>query len=434
MIKASVASEALIAGRPAVLTVELSNTGAGPCQGVVFKLKLPPGLAHVSGPTRIDLNELRARQVHVEHVTVRPQSIGEVELTTPNFAYRDEDGRKQRHDDWRVLLRVQPPGGRPGQAAATGTRTPPPPPPPPLSVSNGGNKLTPGRWGDLEVVLGNTTGIPLYDVSLELDGPFQLDRAPEPVQLLSADASRRVAVDICFTDEGKIPVTVHSSYRYRDERGQVRLGHQKDRLTVEVADQAPPQAAVPPVSTILYVVAQPRDTALLNTYQEMREVENLLSAGRDRDRYRLKHRPAAQLRDIGQALGDYAPQVVHFAGHGRRDGSLALEDKSGHASFVNPAGLAELLGVYSDSIRCVIVNACYSLTLAEAVVREIDYVVGMRSEILDAASIEFSVGFYQGLFAGRTVPEAFRQGCALVQAEPKTKSQYKVPMLLTRQP
>jgi hypothetical protein len=59
-------------------------------------------------------------------------------------------------------------------------------------------------------------------------------------------------------------------------------------------------------------------------------------------------------------------------------------------------------------------------------------VVGMRSEILDSASVQFSVGFYQGLFAGKTVPDAFRQGRDLAQAEPITNSEYKVPILLVR--
>ena len=141
---------------------------------------------------------------------------------------------------------------------------------------------------------------------------------------------------------------------------------------------------------------------------------------------------AARLRDIGQALGDYWPQIVHFAGHGRNDGSLAVESDAGCASFVNPAGLASLLGGFAASVRCVIVNACHSLALAEAMSEQIDYVVGMRSEILDSASVQFSVGFYQGLFAGKTVPDAFSQGRDMVRAEPETTPEYKVPVLLVR--
>ena len=36
--------------------------------------------------------------------------------------------------------------------------------------------------------------------------------------------------------------------------------------------------------------------------------------------------------------------------------------------------------------------------------QHIDYVVGMRWQIGDEAAIEFSVGFYTGLFAGHSVP------------------------------
>ena len=62
----------------------------------------------------------------------------------------------------------------------------------------------------------------------------------------------------------------------------------------------------------------------------------------------------------------------------------------------------------------------------------IDYVVGMRSEIGDEAAILFTVGFYQGLFAGRPVPQAFRQGCALLQAKRMARPEFGTPVLLTR--
>ena len=427
MIWVSVNPGTLVAGQPSMLTVELSNTGLDACSDVVFRLKLPPGMALISGRDRIDVDEIQARQVHVHRVTVRAGRPGDVEVGTSNFSYRDEDGITRRHDDWCAPIRVLAAGPAQGGLVQA--------PVPRLTVSYGGGTLALDEWDVLEVFLRNATGVPLHDVTLKLVGPFRVDRASERIGILRDGETRRAAISVHVPERGRVPVSVHTTYRYRDERGQVSLGAQDDRLTVEVAT---PAETVPawneraPVTTILYLVAQPRNTPVLSSYEEMREVERLLQLGRDRERYRLKHCVAARLRDIGQALGDYWPQIVHFAGHGRDDGSLAVENDSGCASFVNPAGLANLLGGFAASVRCVIVNACHSLTLAEAMSEQIDYVVGMRSEILDSASVQFSVGFYQGLFAGKTVPDAFRQGRDLVQAEPTTNSEFKVPVLLVR--
>jgi uncharacterized repeat protein (TIGR01451 family) len=424
MIRVSVSPGTLVAGQPSVLTIELSNTGLDACSNVVFRLKLPPGMALVSGRDRINVDEIQAGQVHVHQVTVLSGSPGEVELRTANFSYRDEDGITSGQDDWRAHIRVlaAPPS--------------PPRPMPRLIMSHGGGKLALDEWDVLQVLFRNETGVPLHDVTVTVSGPFGIDRASARIQLLRDGETGRAAISVHVTVGGKVPVNIHTTYRYRDERGQMCSGEQDDRLTVEVAAPAeptPPPDQKAPVTTILYLVAQPRNTDPLRSYQEMREVETLLRLGRDRERFRLKHGVAVRLRDISQALGDHRPQIVHFSGHGSEDGSLAVENDVGRASFVNPAGLADVLGGYAASVRCVIVNACHSLALAEAMSKQIDYVVGMRSEILDAASVQFSVGFYQGLFAGMTVPDAFRQGKALVQAEPITNSEYQVPILLVRQ-
>lgn len=118
MIRVSVNPGAIPAGQPAVLTIRLSNTGLDACSDVVFRLKLPPGMALVSGRDRIEVDEIPARQVHVHHVTVLPGRPGDVEVGTSNFSYRDEDGIARRQDDWRVPIRVlaaKPAQGAPAQ-------------------------------------------------------------------------------------------------------------------------------------------------------------------------------------------------------------------------------------------------------------------------------------------------------------------------------
>lgn len=426
MIRVSVKPGTLVAGQRSTLTIELSNTGPGPCSDVVFRLKLPPGMALVSGRDRIDVKEIQAQQDHVHQVTVLPAQPGDVEVCTSNFSYRDEDGGKRSQHDWRAPIRVRTPGG--GQDR-------PPSSPPRLTVSQGESKLAHDEWDDLEIFLRNAGEVPLYDVTLALEGPFRVDHASRRIGQLRGGGTGRAVFKVHVPDRGKVPASLHTTYRYQDERGQVRLGEQDAPLTVEVAAPGPVPAAQhndAPVTTILYAVSQPLKAPVLSSYHEMREVEKELKLGPDEERFLMVHRVAASLRDLSRDLGYYKPQIVHFSGHGLADGRLAFEDSSGGMALANPAGLASLLAEFAESVKCVIVNACYSLALAEFVVEHIDYVVGMRSKILDSASVEFSVGFYQGLFAGKTVPAAFRQGVALVEAQTATSSASKVPRLLTR--
>lgn len=52
---------------------------------------------------------------------------------------------------------------------------------------------------------------------------------------------------------------------------------------------------------------------------------------------------------------------------------------------------------------------------AEAIAQQINYVIGMKKAIGDKAAIEFAVGFYDALGAGRSVEFAYKLGCAAIR-------------------
>ena len=169
MIRVSVNPDSLVAGQSSMLTIRLSNTGLDACSDVVFRLKLPSGMALVSGRDRIDVDEILARQVHVHQVTVLPGRPGDVEVGTSNFSYRDEDGITRRQDDWRAPIRVLA-AGPPQGGAAQASSSSPSRPPPRLTLSHGGGKLALDEWDVLEVFVRNGTGVPLHDITLTLAG------------------------------------------------------------------------------------------------------------------------------------------------------------------------------------------------------------------------------------------------------------------------
>ena len=62
-------------------------------------------------------------------------------------------------------------------------------------------------------------------------------------------------------------------------------------------------------------------------------------------------------------------------------------------------------------MECILLNACYSLEQAEAICQHIPYVIGMSQALGKDAALEFAVGFYDAIGAGRSIEEAFKLGC-----------------------
>jgi hypothetical protein len=135
--------------------------------------------------------------------------------------------------------------------------------------------------------------------------------------------------------------------------------------------------------------------------------------------------------DLRRALLDNEPQIVHFAGHGTgqvlegtgRDlasdddvdsGGLAFENDDGKIQLITGDALARLFELCADSVKCVVLNACYSESQANAISQHIDFVVGMKKAIGDQAAIKFAVGFYDALGAGRDFEKAFKFGCSAI--------------------
>lgn len=165
---------------------------------------------------------------------------------------------------------------------------------------------------------------------------------------------------------------------------------------------------------ILLLSANPMDTKRLRFDEEIREIEEGLLRAKRRDRFDIRPKLAVRLRDIRRALLDYRPQIVHFIGHGGKDG-LMVEDIEGNAVLMSESALSGLFELFSKEIECVILSACYSAPQAGAIARHIPFVIGMLDKTPDKAAIEFAVGFYDALGAGESVERAFAFGCNAIR-------------------
>jgi hypothetical protein len=172
---------------------------------------------------------------------------------------------------------------------------------------------------------------------------------------------------------------------------------------------ARPLAGSVSVRKVLLLASSPRDLARLRLDKEVREIHEGLKRSERRDSFELISWFAAKISDLRRGLLDHSPQIVHFAGHGEDDGIL-VEDDGGRAVQVPVDALAGLFGLCQEHVECVILNSCHSEHQAKAIAEHIPYVIGMSARIKDQAAIEFAVGFYDALGAGKSIEEAFAFG------------------------
>ncbi|MBP0018802.1 MAG: AAA-like domain-containing protein [Cyanobacteria bacterium SBLK] len=186
------------------------------------------------------------------------------------------------------------------------------------------------------------------------------------------------------------------------------------------------------VKTILILTANPTNTQSLRLSEEVREVRAAWERSRQRDRFAIEVETAVRPRELRRSLLARKPDILHFSGHGGGERGLTLENDVGQAILVKPNALATLFRILrkSFSIQCVVLNACYSEVQANAIQPYVNYVVGMKQAIADRAARKFAIGFYDTLFAGESIENAFGLGCNAIEME--NIPEQHIPVLKTK--
>ena len=147
-----------------------------------------------------------------------------------------------------------------------------------------------------------------------------------------------------------------------------------------------------------------------------REIRDLKDALERLNEFEAEDYLAVSRNELQILIAENSPQFVHFCGHGAGEGGLVFENKDGQIQFASTETIAEIFETFSSEydqnpINCVLLNACYSEVQAKAIVKHINYVVGISGAILDKAAYYFSLGFYGGLAAGKSIEQSYRMGC-----------------------
>jgi hypothetical protein len=213
-----------------------------------------------------------------------------------------------------------------------------------------------------------------------------------------------------------------------------------------------------PSPKVLFIGANGRDTTRLRLGAEVRDIQHELQAAGASEAFRITAELAVRPTDLQRLLLLHEPDVIHFSGHGSEtyalaktgewcdplaetgdwpatsgegtsrefmpsknaaggvdevsSGGLLLEDERGAAVAVRPEVLTELLAIVTRDkpLRCVVLNACFTASQAQAIARHVDCVIGTTRDIDDYAAIAFSVAFYRAIAHGKSVGTAFDLG------------------------
>ncbi|HWO25662.1 MAG TPA: tetratricopeptide repeat protein [Kofleriaceae bacterium] len=150
--------------------------------------------------------------------------------------------------------------------------------------------------------------------------------------------------------------------------------------------------------------------------REASAIRRELERSGHRERFELVTRLAAEPHDLLRELRALRPTVVHFSGHGGRDG-LFFQAANGDARVVSPAAIAEAFAAAGGSVKLVVLSACYGDAAAEALLAHVDCVVGVRGALPDDMAQAFAKGFYGALGDRESIETAYRHGNAAISLE-----------------
>jgi len=159
---------------------------------------------------------------------------------------------------------------------------------------------------------------------------------------------------------------------------------------------------------ILFLTADAVDTSRLRLGAEVREIEEKIRSSPKANSFVLISQWAIRAADIMQVLMRHRPAVVHFSGHATPTDEIILEDDYGKSKPVAIPQLLNMFSAFNDSIRIVVLNACYSSAGLEKYSQSIEYILGADAEMGDQAALKFAGAFYQALGYGYSVQVAYQ--------------------------
>ena len=161
------------------------------------------------------------------------------------------------------------------------------------------------------------------------------------------------------------------------------------------------------------------------------EQQTLLDSFKDFDRDKIlidmPDPVDSTINEIHNWLTEYKHHILIISCHGSEDGKLEFEDENGKEYKISGNELAENIKKLKYKPQIVILSSCHSANENKNEISlmpparqlsknaKIPCVIGMNKEISNFAAIDFNKGFFDGLVSGKTISEAFNEGCQKIE-------------------
>lgn len=158
---------------------------------------------------------------------------------------------------------------------------------------------------------------------------------------------------------------------------------------------------------VLFIAALPRDQHSLPVEEERNKIftANRLSEYRSQIVWQEWH--GISLEEFQSVIESFKPNILHFSGHATEAGELVFQGPEEESQKVPKDPFTIAFKLLGESLKLVVLSACYSEKQAEQIVRHVDRIIGTKKEIGSDKAIEFSKKFYESLFDGKGIEEAF---------------------------
>lgn len=165
---------------------------------------------------------------------------------------------------------------------------------------------------------------------------------------------------------------------------------------------------------ILYIAGNPQGASTLKTESEVQllraEIDSV-SSGRQVE---LIIHPDLRFDALVGVLARARPNIVHFAAHGSAD-AILLAQGDGHVALKGEE-LGAILAGLDLRPGLILLNACNSETMAKALTRHADFIIGTDDPISNIGARQMAATLYSRLASGDTLEKAFETASAVLRA------------------
>jgi hypothetical protein len=123
--------------------------------------------------------------------------------------------------------------------------------------------------------------------------------------------------------------------------------------------------------------------------------------------------PALQFQDLRNEVELYKPDVLHISAHGS-PGEVHFVDSLGKTVSLNAGNVTAALGTQFRP-HVIYLSACHSAPLAEQLSNEVPVTIGTTDDVENYYAREASMAFYESLYSGNTVQQAFDVSKSLLE-------------------